>query len=140
MGEINRERRKYQRRQFIRVHSKYIFSYKIIQDRLSEEDVAYTEDLGMGGMHFNSDKEFPEGVFLEIELHLPDFSGVLKIIGTVLESEKIKETKNHYNIRLKFVKVKESDLGTFKKIIDFLWQQHKITAKFEKRFNLDRRK
>ena len=94
----NNERRKYPR-----ISGKFVVSYRVKTDQ-NDIHVSQTRNLSLGGMILTTNKNFPPGTILEIDIRLPFFIDKINLTGKVLEIKEIVKDLI-YDARIQFLSV-----------------------------------
>ena len=94
-----------ERRKHPRIHGRFIVSYRILQES-DHIDITQTKNISLGGMLLTTNKRFPGGTNLALEIRLPFDPDPIMLIARVLESREV--TKGLiYDTRLQFLSVDE---------------------------------
>lgn len=94
-----------ERRKHPRINVRFIVSYRVLKD---DEflDVSQTRNLSLGGMLLTTNKPFPEGTHLAVELRLPFDPDPITLVAKVMESHEVTEGLI-YDTRLSFLSIDE---------------------------------
>lgn len=106
-----------ERRRYPRIRGRFIVSYRIFEER-DNIDISQTKNVGLGGMLLTTNKCFPNGTNLAIEIRLPFDPNPIIIVGKVIESREI--TKDLiYDTRLHFLSVDERHKNVIHQTVDY---------------------
>ncbi|MEW6075618.1 MAG: PilZ domain-containing protein [Candidatus Omnitrophota bacterium] len=106
-----------ERRKSPRIGIHFIVSYRVYEEE-NNIDISQAKNLGLGGMLLTTNRLFPPGTKLALEIRLPFDPHPLTIIGEVLESnEVIKDLI--YDTRLQFLAVDSKHKNIMGKTVDY---------------------
>lgn len=95
-----------ERRKSPRMMARFMVSYRIIEE-IDNIDVTQTKNIGIGGMLLTTNKYFPPGTKLALEIRLPIDPVPIMLLAKVIESTEV--TKELiYDTRLEFLAVDEN--------------------------------
>ena len=106
-----------ERRRNPRICGRFIVSYRIL-DELDNTDITQTKNISLGGMLLTTNRLFPKGTHLAVEIRLPFDRSPIKIIGKVVESTEITRDLI-YDTRMEFLAVDENHRGILNKTVDY---------------------
>jgi len=92
-----------ERRKHPRVYGKFVVSYRVKKDK-ENCDISQTRNLSLGGMILTTNREFPQGTTLAIDIRLPFFMEPINLTGKVLESKEIVKDLI-YDTRINFLEI-----------------------------------
>lgn len=112
-----------ERRKHSRISGKFVVSYRV-KSEIDNYDISQTRNLSLGGILLTTNRNFPPGTLLSIDIRLPFFVDAIKITGRVEECKEIVKDLI-YDTRVVFVEVDSK----FKDIINdtvgyYLKSQH----------------
>lgn len=112
-----------ERRSHPRITARFIVSYRVLKD---DEclDMSQTKNLSLGGMRLATNKPFPEGAQLEVEIRLPFDPDPVTLTAKVLESHEVTEGLI-YDTRLSFLSLDERHKKTIIKTINYYLKRSK---------------
>lgn len=100
------------RRKYPRINWRFIVSYRVLEEA-DNVDISQTKNLSQGGMLLTTNRPFPQGMRLALEIRLPFDPKPVTLIGKVVESREICKDLI-YDTRLEFMVFDEAN----KKIIE----------------------
>ena len=105
------------RRRDPRARGRFMVSYRILEEE-DNLDITQTRDVSLGGMLLTTNRKFPIGAKLALEIRLPIDPDPIMLIGSVVES---KEIVNNliYDTRLAFLAIDEKHQKTLRKTVKF---------------------
>jgi len=106
-----------ERRENPRINSRFIVSYRVAAEE-DNIDISQVKNLSIGGMLLTTNRQFPVGTKLALEIRLPSAHEPIKIIGEVADSRQVIEGIM-YDTRLKFFVNIEDYLKVIKATIDY---------------------
>lgn len=107
----------FEKRKHPRVTGRFIVSYRILEDE-DNIDISQTRNISLGGMLLTTNRQFPFGTTLALEIRLPFDPNPIMLIGKVLESREI--TKHLiYDTRIKFVAVDDRHRKVINETVDY---------------------
>ncbi len=106
-----------ERRKNSRINSKFIVSYRVAAED-DNIDISQTKNLSIGGMVLTTNRQFPVGAKLALDIRLPSAHEPIKIIGEVADSRQVIEGVM-YDTRLKFFVTAQDYLKVIKATIDY---------------------
>ena len=106
-----------ERRRNPRICGRFIVSYRIL-DELDNTDITQTKNISLGGMLLTTNRLFPKGTHLAVEIRLPFDRSPIMIIGKVVESTEITRDLI-YDTRMEFLAVDENHRGILNKTVDY---------------------
>jgi len=106
-----------ERRRSERIHARFVVSYRILEE-VDNVDITQTKNLSLGGMLLTTNRSFPEGTHLALEIRLPFDRNPIIIVGRVLESREISKDLI-YDTRLIFLAIDEKHRSIIKETVDF---------------------
>lgn len=77
-----------ERREHSRVAGKFVVSYRIKKE-IDNYDITQTRNLSLGGMLLTTNRNFPPGTILAIDVRLPFFIDAISFNGKVLDSKEV---------------------------------------------------
>ena len=77
MTQEGQEKRKHQR-----IGGKFVVSYRLKKE-VDNCDISQTRNISLGGMLLTTNKVFPEGTVLAIDIRLPFFVDAINLTGRV---------------------------------------------------------
>ena len=116
---INRLKEK---RRFLRIGAKFPIRYQIKRGGFFAS--ALTQDISLFGARLNSDRFFPRGLNLSIELNI--LSKVIKPIARVVWSQSLPRT-DRYQMGIEFIEVNAQDKNYLSDYITMKTNQFKET-------------
>lgn len=94
-----------ERRKDLRISARFVVSYRILNEE-NNVDITQTKNLSLGGMLLTTNKQFPKGTNLALEIRLPFDPNPIILIGRVVDSREV--IKNLiYDTHLEFSAVDE---------------------------------
>jgi c-di-GMP-binding flagellar brake protein YcgR len=112
MGYSGQERRK-----FARITGRFIVSYRVLEED-DCIDISQTKNISMGGMLLTTNRQFPPGSKLAIEIRLPFDLNPILLIGRVVDSHEI--TKDLiYDTRLEFLTMDDRHRKIITQTVDY---------------------
>ena len=117
--------RGHERRKHPRITAHFIVSYRVLKDEESL-DVSQTKNLSLGGMLLTTNKPFPEGTHLALEVRLPFDPDPITLVAKVLESHKVIEGLI-YDTRLSFLSIDEKHKKKIFKTVSYYLGKSKET-------------
>ena len=105
------------RRRNPRARGRFMVSYRILEEE-DNLDITQTKDVSLGGMLLTTNRKFPLGAKLALEIRLPLDPDPIMLIGSVVES---KEIVNNliYDTRLAFLAIDEKHQKVLRKTVGF---------------------
>jgi len=110
----------FERRRFVRVEGSFVVSYKDITTSEGKSDITQTKNISLGGILFTTDREFPPGTLLRLNMRLPYVSTYINVKAQVVDCTK---KGILYNTRAKFVGLKDEDKEAINRIIEYNLRQ-----------------
>lgn len=92
-----------ERRQKPRVAGKFVVSYRV-KAEVDNYDISQTRNLSLGGMMLTTNREFPPGTVLAIDIRLPFFIDAIHITGRVIDSKEVVKDLI-YDSRIQFLEI-----------------------------------
>ncbi len=92
-----------ERRKHPRVAGKFVVSYRV-KAEVDNYDISQTRDLSLGGMLLTTNRNFPPGTILAIEIRLPFFINAISLTGRVLGSKEVVRDLI-YDTRINFLEI-----------------------------------
>jgi c-di-GMP-binding flagellar brake protein YcgR len=92
-----------ERRKHPRVGGKFVVSYRV-REEIDNYDISQTRDLSLGGMLLTTNRDFPSGTILAIEIRLPFFINAINLTGRVLGSKEVVKDLI-YDTRISFLQI-----------------------------------
>lgn len=112
-----------ERRKHSRINARFIVSYRILEE-VDDIDISQTKNLSLGGMLLTTNRKFPAGVNVALEIRLPYDKNPIMIVAKVLESREI--TKDLiYDTRLLFLAIDKRHKGIIKQTVDYYLKKGK---------------
>jgi c-di-GMP-binding flagellar brake protein YcgR len=112
-----------ERRKHPRISAHFIVSYRIM-DEVDGIDTTQTKNLSLGGMLLTTNRAFPPGTNLALEIRLPFDPNPMMLIGRVIESKQIiKEML--YDTRLEFLSVDDKHKSIINQTVDYYLKREK---------------
>ncbi|MCG2712889.1 MAG: PilZ domain-containing protein [Candidatus Omnitrophica bacterium] len=108
------------RRKFYRLKATYLVNYRPKDDKSSigNYNYALTKDISAGGLLVMSEKNFPKGTEMEMNISLPMYPDKrLKALGEVTSNFPADVKKLLYPTRIRFIEFNEA---AFNKLKDFI--------------------
>jgi len=88
-----------------RITGRFVVSYRVLEEA-NNVDLTQTKNISLGGMLLTTNKKFPRGTNLVLDIRLPFDPSPIMLIGKVIESHEI--TKDLiYDTRLEFLAIDE---------------------------------
>ena len=98
-----------ERRKKPRVAGKFVVSYRV-KVEVDNYDISQTRNLSLGGMMLTTNREFPHGTVLAIDIRLPFFIDAINLTGRVIESKEVVRDLI-YDTRLQFLAIDPKSEG-----------------------------
>lgn len=92
-----------EKRKFPRVAGKFVVSYRVKAD-VDNYDISQTRNLSLGGMLLTTNRNFPYGMILAIDIRLPFFIDAISLTGRVMESKEVVKDLI-YDTRIQFLEI-----------------------------------
>lgn len=92
-----------ERRKHSRIMGKFVVSYRV-KTEVDNYDISQTRNLSLGGMLLTTNRNFPPGTILAIDIRLPFFVDAIKITGKVEECKEIVKDLI-YDTRVNFMEI-----------------------------------
>jgi c-di-GMP-binding flagellar brake protein YcgR len=106
-----------ERRKYPRISARFIVAYRIVEES-DNVDISQTKNLGLGGMLLTTNRQFPPGTSLALEIRLPFDPNPIMLMAKVMESlEIIKDLI--YDTRVEFLSVDENHRGIINKTVTY---------------------
>ena len=102
-----------ERRGFPRINAKFPIRYKIKRGGFVAS--ALTQDLSLSGARLNTDRVFPQGLNLNLELNI--LSKIINPVGRVVWSQSLARS-SQYQIGIEFVEINSQDRNYFSDYIN----------------------
>ncbi len=112
-----------ERRRHKRISARFIVSYRILEE-MDNIDISQTKNLSLGGMLLTTNRKFPHGVNLALEIRLPYDRNPIMIVAKVLESREITRDLI-YDTRLLFLAIDDRHKGIIKQTVDYYTKKGK---------------
>lgn len=111
------------RRKHPRISGRFIVSYRIFEEA-DNIDITQTKNISLGGMLLTTNRQFPAGTRLAIEIRLPFDPNPIMLIGRVLESAEITRGLI-YDTRLEFTAVDEKHKYIIGQTVEYYLKREK---------------
>ena len=112
-----------ERRKHPRVSGRFIVSYRILKDG-EYDDLSQTKNISLGGMLLTTNRQFPPGTVLALEIRLPFDPDPIRVTGKVLESHEV--TRNLiYDTRLEFFHMNDRYKKAIHATVDYYLRKDK---------------
>lgn len=105
-----------ERRKQPRMNARFVISYRILEED-DNIDISQTKNLSLGGMLLTTNREFPTGTNLALEIKLPFDKNPIMLIGKVMESRKVVNNLI-YDTRLTFLAIDEKPRDIISKTVE----------------------
>ncbi len=105
-----------EKRKVPRAKGSFVVSYRVLEDD-GTLDFTQTKNIGQGGMMLTTNKEFPPGTKMVLQIRLPTDPSPMVLVGTVIESTKVIK-RLIYDTRLEFLAVDEKHRKIISKTVD----------------------
>lgn len=105
------------KRKLPRAKGHFIVSYRIMEEA-DNVDITQTKNISLGGMLLTTNRFFPPGTCLAVEIRLPFETHPIMLIGRVIESSEISKDLI-YDTRLEFIAIDENHRHIISKTVDF---------------------
>lgn len=92
-----------ERRKHPRVPGKFVVSYRVKVD-IDNYDISQTRNLSLGGMLLTTNRDFPPGTILAIDIRLPFFIDAISLTGRVIDSKEVVKDLI-YDTRILFLQI-----------------------------------
>lgn len=112
-----------ERRKNSRAEGRFIVSYRVLEE-IDNVDVTQTKNFSLGGMLLTTNKQFPSGTHLALEIRLPSDLNPIMIIGKVEESRMITRDLI-YDTRICFLVVDEEHKKIMSQTVDYYQKRSK---------------
>lgn len=106
-----------ERRKFPRITSRFIVSYRILED-IDNADISQTKNFSLGGMLLTTNRKFEPGTNLAVEIRLPFDPNPIMLIARVVESKEVTQDLI-YDTRLAFLAIDESHRKVISQTVDY---------------------
>lgn len=77
-----------QRRKAPRVAGNFVVAYRILEGE-AKSDMTQTKNVSLGGMLLTTNRKFPVGAKLALEIRLPVDPSPIMLVGSVVESKEV---------------------------------------------------
>lgn len=115
----------HERRKAPRIGARFIVSYRVVEEA-HNVDVSQTKNLSLGGMLLTTNRYFPPGTNLALEIRLPFDPNPIIIVGRVIQSREV--TKDLiYDTHLAFLTIDKKHKDIINQTVGFY--QKKETGK-----------
>ena len=112
-----------ERRKVPRANGSFVISYRVIEEA-ENVDITQTKNIGLGGMLLTTNREFPVGTRLDLEIRLPLDPEPIRLVARVVESKKV-VTNLIYDTRLAFLSVDDKHQNVIGKTVDYYLKRKK---------------
>lgn len=106
-----------ERREYVRIAGKFVVSYRV-KDDADNVDITQTRNISLGGMVLTTNRNFPKGTFLTLDIRLPFFVGTISIIGRVQDTREIVKDLI-YDTHIKFITVDPKSESIIKETVGY---------------------
>ncbi len=107
-----------ERRKSPRVEGRFIVSYRVLEEEDANIDVSRTKNIGLGGMLLTTNRKFPIGTKLALEMHLPFDPDPLILVGSVVEAREV-VSNLIYDTHLAFLDIDEKHRDIISKTVNY---------------------
>ena len=112
-----------ERRKHPRVAGKFVVSYRV-KAEVDNYDISQTRDLSLGGMLLTTNRNFPPGTILAIEIRLPFFINAISLTGRVLGSKEVVRDLI-YDTRINFLEIDHKSENIVKDTVGYYLRAQK---------------
>ena len=106
-----------ERRRTSRAQGRFVVTYRVLEEE-DKVDITQTKNIGMGGMLLTTNRQFPIGAKLALEIRLPLDPNPIMLIGSVIASKEVVRNLI-YDTRLAFLAVDGKHQEIIKKTVDY---------------------
>lgn len=106
-----------EKRRHPRVAGKFVVSYRVKAD-VDNYDITQTRNLSLGGMLLTTNRDFPSGTVLAIDVRLPFFIDAISFTGMVLESKEVVKDLI-YDTHIQFLNIDSKSEGIVKDTVGY---------------------
>ena len=110
-----------ERRRDPRAEGKFVISYRVLEEE-DNVDITQTKNIGLGGMLLTTNRDFPAGTRLALEIRLPLDPDPIRVVARVVDSKKV-ISGLIYNTRLAFLSVDEKHKDIIGKTVNYYLKQ-----------------
>jgi hypothetical protein len=112
MTYAGQEKRRHQR-----VAGKFVVSYRVKAD-VDNYDITQTRNLSLGGMLLTTNRNFPPGTVLAIDVRLPFFIDAINFTGVVIDSKEVVKDLI-YDTHIQFLNIDQKSEGIVRDTVGY---------------------
>lgn len=112
-----------ERRKTLRVAGSFVVAYRILEEEAGS-DITQTKNISLGGMLLTTNRKFPVGAKLALEIRLPVDPSPIMLVCSVVESKEV-VSNLIYDTRLAFLEVDKKHQKIISKTVDYYSKKEK---------------
>ena len=106
-----------------RIGGKFVVSYRVKKE-FDNCDISQTRNISTGGMLLTTNRGFPPGTVLAIDIRLPFFVDAINLTGRVMESREVVKDLI-YDTRIQFLEIDPKAESIIKDTVGYYQKAHK---------------
>jgi len=112
-----------ERRKAPRATGSFVVTYRVLEEE-DRSDMTQTKNISVGGMLLTTNRKFPVGAKLALEIRLPLDPSPIMLIGSVVESKEV-VSNLIYDTRLAFLAVDKKHQKIISKTVGYYSKKEK---------------